>query len=272
MSVMPANLSTFTNETFGNIRTMNIDGKPWFIGKDIAEALGYSKARSALRLHVDEEDKSSFVTSSPGGDQQMIAINESGMYSLILSSKLPKAKQFKRWITSDVLPKIRETGSFAALPDFSNPVIAARAWADELENRQKAEQQALILAEAKRKADAVIEEQKPKADYYDAITKTDENLTSIRETCKQIGVPEKKTISMLLIRGYLFRGKNDSLVPYAEHTENGDGMFKVVEIVRNEYKDKNGITHKIMCSQTKFTVEGKQRLISLCKRWGLLNK
>ena len=106
------NLQIFNNPEFGNIRTVTIDGEPWFVGKDIAEALGYSNSRKALIDHVDDEDKGVTNRYTPGGKQNLIIINESGLYSLILSSKLPSAKKFKRWVTSEVLPAIRKTGRY----------------------------------------------------------------------------------------------------------------------------------------------------------------
>lgn len=94
------------------VRTLTIDNEPWFVGKDVAEILGYSKSRNAIALHVDEEDALKQGIPTSGGIQEMIIINESGLYSLILSSKLPQAKEFKRWVTSEVLPQIRQQGAY----------------------------------------------------------------------------------------------------------------------------------------------------------------
>ena len=107
-------LTTFNNPDFGDIRTLTVNGEPWFIGKDVAEILGYSNSRKAIADHVDEEDKKDGVTirDSIGREQKPVLINESGLYSLILSSKLPTAKKFKHWVTSEVLPAIRRTGAY----------------------------------------------------------------------------------------------------------------------------------------------------------------
>lgn len=107
-------LQVFSNSEFGNIRTVTIDGVPWFVGKDIADALGYGNSRDALAKRVDAEDKGVANYDTLGGTQRMVVINESGMYSLILSSKLPSAKKFKHWVTSEVLPAIRKTGHYEA--------------------------------------------------------------------------------------------------------------------------------------------------------------
>lgn len=107
-------LQIFSNSEFGNIRTITIDGEPWFVGKDIAEALGYEKPTDAVRKRVDEEDRGISKMETPSGTQNMVIINESGLYSLILSSKLPSSKKFKRWVTSEVLPAIRKSGHYEA--------------------------------------------------------------------------------------------------------------------------------------------------------------
>lgn len=105
-------LTVFKNDSFGEIRTIVIDEEPWFVGKDVAAALGYSNPRDALSKHVDDEDKGVAKHDTLGGTQDMTIISESGLYSLTLSSKLPSAKQFKRWITSEVLPTMRKTGGY----------------------------------------------------------------------------------------------------------------------------------------------------------------
>lgn len=114
---MKTNIQIFKNEVFGEIRTMtNEKGETFFVGKDVAQALGYSNSRKALLDHVDEEDKGVTKRDTLGGKQQLIVINESGLYALILSSKLEQARAFKRWVTSEVLPAIRKTGRYEMLP------------------------------------------------------------------------------------------------------------------------------------------------------------
>ena len=113
-------LHIFKNPEFGQIRSLMIEGEPWFVGKDVASSLGYRVPNKAVREKIDSEDKGVSEMDTPGGKQDLVIINESGLYSLILSSKLPNAKKFKRWVTSEVLPAIRKTGSYtapAALPD-----------------------------------------------------------------------------------------------------------------------------------------------------------
>lgn len=116
---MENKIKIFENKEFGRVRTVIIDGEPWFVGKDVAVILGYSKPRNAIAMHVDCEDKKvAPIQGDLGGTQQMIIINESGLYSLILSSKMPKARDFKRWVTSEILPTIRRTGGYVTDEDM----------------------------------------------------------------------------------------------------------------------------------------------------------
>lgn len=121
-------LKIFNSPEFGQVRTITLDGEPWFVGKDVADALGYSNSRDALARHVDDEDKTSVVIPDTGSNYKSKAtlINESGLYSLVLSSKLPTAKQFKHWVTSDVLPTIRKTGKYAVPKITPNPHYRTR--------------------------------------------------------------------------------------------------------------------------------------------------
>lgn len=110
-------LVKFDNAEFGSVRVVMIDGEPYFVGKDVATALGYKNPRDALKKHIDDEDKRGSQIATPSGVQNMTIINESGLYSLILSSKLDSARQFKRWVTAEVLPSIRKTGSYVKRDD-----------------------------------------------------------------------------------------------------------------------------------------------------------
>ena len=115
---MTSELKAFENPTFGQVRTIEIDNEPWFVGKDVAEALGYAKPENAIATHVEAEDKTTTLIQGTGSNykSKTVIINESGLYSVILSSKLPGAKEFKRWITSEVVPSIRKTGGYTLKP------------------------------------------------------------------------------------------------------------------------------------------------------------
>ena len=144
---------TFENPQFGSVRTLEVDGEPWFVGKDIAEVLGYSDTNKAVAMHVDDEDKILNDKSSPSfGQRGATLINESGMYSLILSSKLPAAKAFKRWVTSEVLPSIRKTGSY------------------DVKKQAKAIQ---MIMQRFDKLEAKMIEDKPKVQFYDDMMASD---------------------------------------------------------------------------------------------------
>ena len=196
-------IQKFTNEQFGSIRTTVINGKPWFVGKDVATALGYSNPRKALLDHVDAEDKGVTKCDTLGGRQELSIINESGLYALILSSKLPTAKQFKRWITSEVLPAIRQHGAYFTdetlrrlLADPTQAHLLVMEYVHEaLENeRLKFELQATL----------------PKAKYYDTFVNPME-CTNIRATAKELGVPEKRFTKYLMRHRYLYRHSSGRL-------------------------------------------------------------
>ena len=143
---MEKHIQVFNNTEFGEIRTMEINGEPWFVGKDVATALGYAKPENAVSNHVDSEDKTSTLIQGSGSNykSKAIIINESGMYSLILGSKLEGAKRFKRWVTSEVLPSIRKSGAYAT------DSAAAEYKARELRIKEMNAQARLINAETRR--------------------------------------------------------------------------------------------------------------------------
>lgn len=198
-------IKIFENPEFGKVRTIVINDEPWFVGKDIATVLGYANPSNAVVAHVDDDDKTTYSFQVSGSNYKTKAtlVNESGLYSLILSSKLPIAKKFKHWVTSEVLPSIRKTGSYN-IPDFSNPAEAARAWADEYEKSQK------LLTENKI--------MKPKAEYFDCLV--DRNLlTNFRTTAKEFRMKQKQFINWLLENKFVYRDQKGSLQPYSEYAD-----------------------------------------------------
>lgn len=137
-----ANIQIFTSPEFGDIRTVDQNGEPWFVGKDVAAALGYSNPRKALIDHVDEQDKGVTKCDTLGGSQEVTVINESGLYSLIFGSKLEGAVRFKRWVTSEVLPALRKTGSYM-MPKLSKEMQALFM----LDNRTQRQEERLTALE-----------------------------------------------------------------------------------------------------------------------------
>ena len=173
---MENKLQIFTNSEFGTIRTIEINGEGWLVGKDIAEILGYADTFGALKKHVDEEDKLVCQIDSAGQKRDATVINESGLYSLILSSKLPKAKEFKRWVTAEVLPTIRKHGIYATPVTIEN-IIANPDFGIELLMKLKAEREEKErLQEVVEVQNVQIAEMQPKASYYDKILQSNEAI------------------------------------------------------------------------------------------------
>ena len=239
------NIQIFKYED-NDVRTVDLNGEPWFVGKDVAAVLEYSNPRKALADHVDQEDKGVTKCDTLGGVQELTIINESGLYSLILSSKLPTAKQFKRWVTSEVLPSIRKNGGYIAGQEQLTPSeLMAKALL--VANKTLAEREARISELTVQ--NAIMQ---PKAEYFDELV--DRNLlTSFRETAKQLGVEEKKFISFLMEKKYIYRDKKAKLMPYADKN---NGLFEVKECF-NEKTKWSG-------TQTLITPKGRETFRLLC--------
>ena len=209
-------LMVFNNAEFGQVRTMEINGEPWFVGKDVAEALGYSNSSKAVLVHVDNEDKQfvmidiahSHFGNMPIGQSKTAIINESGVYALIFGSKLPNAKKFKHWVTSEILPTIRKTGTYSITqhkPDsymIENPADRARRWAEEYEEK--------LALECK------IAEQQPKVDYHDAVLNKS-GLMTTTAIAKDLGFKSAKQLNDLLKRDRVIYKKSDTYYLYADY-------------------------------------------------------
>ena len=240
-------LKAFNNPEFGTIRTIERDGEPWFVGKDVAEVLGYSDTAQAIRKHTDDEEKGVVEMTTPGGRQPITIINESGLYSLILSSKLPTAKKFKRWVTAEVLPSIRKSGGYIAGQETMTPEeLMAKALM--VAQRTIAEKEAMISQ--KQVENAVL---KPKADYFDELVERN-LLTGIRETAKELGVKQRVFVDFLLDKKYLHRSKSGKLTPTAGKS---DGLFEVKEC----FNDKT----RWSGTQTLVTPKGRETFRLLCQ-------
>ena len=172
-------LQIFKDERFGEVRTITIEGEPWFVGKDVATILGYKDTSDALKKHVDAEDKLTGRFADSGQNREMYIINESGLYSLILSSKLPQAKEFKRWVTSEVLPTIRKHGAYMTKETLKN-CLSDPDFAIGLLNKLKEDEEKITALEAEK---AVL---LPKASYYDVILHSP-GLLSVTQIAKDYG-------------------------------------------------------------------------------------
>lgn len=236
-------IQIFKNPEFGEIRTIEQDGEPWFVGKDVARALGYGEGKSlanAVADHVASEDKGVTEMVTPGGRQKMTIINESGLYSLIFGSKLESAMRFKRWVTSEVLPSIRKSGGYIAGQDQLTPEeLMAKAL--QVANKTLAEREARISALTVQNAIMA-----PKAEYFDELV--DRNtLTSFRDTAKELGIKPKAFVEWLLDKKFIFRDKKGKLMP---REGKGDGLFEVKE-AKNDKTQWSGV-------QTLVTPKGRE--------------
>ena len=214
-------LQIFSNPEFGKLRMMEVDGQPWLVGKGVAAALGYSNPRKALADHVDEEDKTDGVTirDSIGRDQNPVIINESGLYSLVLSSKLPGAKRFKRWVTSEVLPSTRKHGGYIADQENLTPEqILAKA--------------VLLARNVIEEKDKQLETMRPKALFADAVSTSRNSILvgDMAKLLKQNGVEigQKRLFGWLRDHGYLVKQKGASWnMPTQRSME--AGLFEIKE-------------------------------------------
>jgi len=218
-------LQIFKNPEFGEIRTIEKDGEPWFVGKDVAAALGYEKPTDAVRKHVDVEDRGISKMETPSGAQETTIINESGLYSLVLSSKLPTAKKFKRWITSEVIPSIRKHGAYMT-PDKLEEVLLKPDTLIQLAQNLKAEQ------EKRRALEVKMEEQKPKVLFAESVevAKTSILIGELAKLLKQngINIGQNRLFEWLRNNGYLIRRQgSDYNMPTQRAMEMG--LFEIKE-------------------------------------------
>lgn len=203
------------------IRVVMKADEPWWVAKDVCDVLGISKHRDATS-RLDDDERGSVLVDTLGGLQEMSAVNEFGLYSLILTSRKPEAKQFKRWITHELLPTIRKTGGYVANDDLFISTYLPHA----------DEQTKLIFKatlETARQANEQIANMKPKADYFDALVESN-LLTNFRETAKELQVKERKFIDWLQEQGYVYRDAKGKLIPYAQHVPR---LFEIKEWERN---------------------------------------
>lgn len=217
---MDNKLVTFENAAFGKIRTLTIDGEPWFVAADVCKALELGNPSMTVeRLDADEKGISSIDTL--GGKQRMAIVNEPGLYSVILCSRKPEAKAFKRWITHEVIPAIRKYGGYMT-KSLLEQVLENPNLIYEFARRMLAEQQ------KNERLKQELDRAKPKADYYDAFIHP-ESCTNIRATAKELKVPEKMFTAFLIRKRYLYRAPSGGLMPYAKAAD--DGLFFVKDYI-----------------------------------------
>ncbi len=225
-------LKVFENSEFGSIRTLEIGGEPWFVGKDVAIRLGYKNTKDALYKHVDPDDKRGSRFATPFGEQNMTIINESGLYSLVLSSKLPTAKKFKRWVTSEVIPAIRKHGAYMS-PETIEKVLLDPDTVIKLATELKEERMKRAALEDKVEADH------PKVLFADAVatSKTSILIGEFAKILKQNGVDigQNRFFSWLREHGYLVkRNGSDFNMPTQKAMERGLFEIKETSVVHSD--------------------------------------
>lgn len=217
---MENKLMIFENEAFGKVRTLTIGGEAWFVAADVCKALELGNPSMTVE-RLDDDEKGISTIDTLGGKQRMAIINEPGLYSLVITSRKPEAKAFKRWITHEVIPAIRKYGGYMTKSlleqVLENPNLIYEFARRMLEEQQKNERLRQELDRAK-----------PKADYYDAFIHP-ESCTNIRATAKELKVPEKMFTAFLIRKRYLYRAPSGSLMPYAKAAD--DGLFFVKDYI-----------------------------------------
>lgn len=235
----------FNSKEFGDVRTVTINGEPWFVGKDVAEALGYSNTRDALVTHVADEDKNTVVISDgKRGNPNQTVINESGLYALIFGSKLESAQRFKHWVTSEVLPAIRRTGGYQMPAPQGKELLALAV----LEAQKTIEAQ-----------NAEIERMRPKEIFADAVKASDSSILvgDLAKLLRQNGVDtgQKRLFEQLRNEGYLMKTGSSRNMPKQRYV--ADGLFQIKETVVS-----NPDGSMRMTKTTKVTGKGQQYFLN----------
>ena len=246
-------LQVFNNAEFGSVRTTVIDGEPFLVGKDVAEILGYRDTSDALKRHVDEEDKLTRCFTDSGQNREMYIINESGLYSLILRSQLSKARKFKRWVTSEVLPAIRRHGMYAIDEILENPDLAIAALTQLKEERKRRKELELTAAVQKQQ----IAELRPKASYYDLILQN-KNTVPVTQIAKDYGMSGRKFNELLHDLGIQYKFRKTWLL-YQHYADLGYTQSKTFAIDAEK-----SVMH------TYWTQKGRLFLYDLLKGEGIL--
>lgn len=243
-------LQVFSNNEFGQIRTVFMDGEPWMVGKDVARALGYKEPTKAAREKVDAEDRGVSKIDTPSGIQEMTIINESGLYSLVLSSKLPGARKFRRWVTSEVLPSIRKTGGYNLPKDFPS---ALRALAD------TEEQRLALLAENERQRQTIADFE-PIKNYVDTILSC-EGAMAVSQIAADYHISAIKLNRLLHEAGLQYR-VNGQWILYQQHAGKG---YTESETITINHRD-GSVTTRLF---TRWTQKGRLLIHDILTKQGI---
>lgn len=251
-------MQIFQNRAFGAVRVVEHEGEPWFVAKDVCECLELTDVSKTISL-LDDDEKGTNSIRTPGGKQDMLIVSEPGLYSLVLRSRKPEAKAFKRWIVHEVIPSIRRTGGYGALalPNFRNPAEAARAWADKEEQRLLEEQKRLALEQR-------MEEVKPKVVFAESIevAKTSISVGEMAKLIKQAtgyDIGQNRFFEWLRNRGYLHKDGSQTNMPTQRSMD--AGWMEIKEGTRIGSSGESRITRT-----PKITGKGQIYFINLFKK------
>ncbi|MDY5007051.1 phage antirepressor KilAC domain-containing protein [Candidatus Allofournierella merdipullorum] len=250
-----SDIQLFQNPEFGRVRIVEVNGEAWMVGKDVAEALGYKDTVNAIKAHVDDEDKKGgWRITTPSGEQQMTIINESGLYSLVLSSKLPNARKFRRWVTTEVLPTVRKHGAYMT-PETLQAAILNPDTMIQLCQQLKAEQEHSRQLEAENAA------MLPKAVFADAVSASKSSILvgELAKLLRQNGVDtgEKRLFHWLRQNGYLIkRNGADHNMPTQRSIEQGLFVIKETTVCHSD-------GHTTISKTPKVTGKGQQYFVNL---------
>ena len=248
------NLHIFTNQEFGQIRTIEQNGQPWFVGKDVAQALGYSQTAKAVREHVKDNHKGMSILDTPGGKQETTIIDEAGLYSLVMRAKTEKAEAFQEWVTSEVLPTIRRTGGYiAGSENMTDAEIMAKAVLVAQSTIQQRDQRIKEL-------ESDVAAAKPKVLFADAVSASDSTILigDLAKILKQNGHPigQKRLFNWMREQGYLIKRQG---ADYNSPTQRAMemGLFKIKETAISHSDG-----HVSVSKTTKVTGKGQQYFIN----------
>lgn len=251
-------LMIFNNPEFGEIRTVEVDGEPWLVGKDVARALGYKDATKAARERVDAEDRGVAKMDTPSGQQEMTIINESGVYSLVLGSKLPSAKKFKRWVTSEVLPSIRKNGMYLLPKDYPS---ALRALADSEEQRMALEASNATLAAENERQAQVIAEFEPIRQYVDIILESPDALAT-SQIAADYGMSAQQLNKILRDEGVQHKVNGQWLL-YKKHMNKGYTKSKTFQFTHSDGRADTKL-------HTQWTQKGRLMIHNILEKRGIV--